>query len=225
MPLARYKDLCIDASDPHALSAFWGPLLGWEPHPHEDGDSCLRVGEQVMVWFNKVPEPKTVKNRLHIDINAESLDPAMRSGAVLYDEQPRWTVLRDPDGQEFCVFVREQPVSSRFYELVWDVTGSVDDAHRLAQWWGEVLGAGVARADEYSYLEGVEGLPYETIVFGMVPEPKTTKNRMHIDVTTDEVEALVAAGAVVLREKGDDGIGWTVMSDPEGNEFCAFTPG
>jgi hypothetical protein len=224
MPLATYKDLCIDAADPPALSGFWAPLLGWESHPHDDGDSCLRVGEQVMVWFNRVPEPKTVKNRLHIDINAESLEPALQSGAVVFDEQPRWTVLRDPDGQEFCVFVRAEPVTNRFYELVWDVAGDVEDAHRLALWWGEVLGAGVARGDDSSYLQGVPGLPYETIVFGMVPEAKTTKNRIHIDVSTDDLAGLVAAGATVLRHKGDGGIGWTVLADPEGNEFCAFRP-
>lgn len=52
-----------------------------------------------------------------------------------------------------------------------------------------------------------------------------TKNRIHIDVTTEEVGPLVAAGATVLRPKGDGGIAWTVMADPAGNEFCAFTPG
>jgi hypothetical protein len=55
MSLATYKDLCIDAADPHALSAFWGPLLAWESHPHDDGDSCLRVGDEVKVWINRVP--------------------------------------------------------------------------------------------------------------------------------------------------------------------------
>ncbi len=225
MPLATYKELCIDASDPQAMSGFWAPLLGWESHLHDDGDASLRVGGQVMVWFNRVPEPKTVKNRIHIDVNAESLGPALESGAVLFDEQPRWTVLRDLDGQEFCVFVRQEPVTNRFYELVWDVTGDVEDAHRLARWWGDLLGVDVQRADDDSYLEGVEGLPFDTIVFGPVPEAKTTKNRIHIDVSTDDLAGLLAAGAKVLRDKGDGGIRWTVMADPEGNEFCAFTPG
>jgi Glyoxalase-like domain len=224
MPIANYKDLGIDAADPHALSAFWAPLLGWEDHPHDDGDSSLRVGEKVMVWFNRVPERKTVKNRLHIDVNAESLDPALQAGAVVFDEQPRWTVLQDPDGQEFCVFVRDEPVTTRFYELGWDVTGDEDAAHRLAQWWGDVLGADVVREDDFSYIEHVEGLPCEAIVFAPVPEEKTTKNRMHIDVSTDDLGALVDAGAIPLREKGDGGIRWTVMADPAGNEFCAFTP-
>jgi len=224
MPRATYKDLCIDAADPHSMSAFWGPLLGWESHPHDDGDSCLRVGDKVMVWFNRVPEPKTVKNRLHIDVNAESLDEAMASGAVVADEQPRWTVLRDPDGQEFCVFVRDEPVVTRFYELVWDVTGDAEAAHRMALWWGDVLGGTVVRDDGFSHVADIEGLPCESIVFQPVPEDKATKNRIHIDVTTDDLAGLVAAGSVPVREKGDDGIGWTVMTDPAGNEFCAFTP-
>jgi predicted enzyme related to lactoylglutathione lyase len=43
-------------------------------------------------------------------------------------------------------------------------------------------------------------------------------------VETDALDALVSHGAQVLRAKGDDGIGWTVLADPDGNEFCAFTP-
>jgi hypothetical protein len=58
-----------------------------------------------------------------------------------------------------------------------------------------------------------------------VPEPKTVKNRVHIDVATDDLDALVAHGATVLRAKGDDGLRWTILADPEGNEFCAFTAG
>ncbi len=57
-----------------------------------------------------------------------------------------------------------------------------------------------------------------------MPEDKTAKNRIHVDITTDDLSALLAHGAMLVREKGDDGIGWTVMTDPAGNEFCAFTP-
>ncbi len=225
MPTARYKDLCIDAVDAHAAAAFWGGLLGWEAHPHDDGDACLRLGDEtVLVWVNAVPEPTTVKNRVHLDVRAESLEAAVRSGATVVDERERWTVLTDPDGQQFCIFVREAPVSNRFYELVWDVTGDVADAHGLALWWAAVLGGDVVREDEWSSVEGVEGLPFESLVFQPVPEAKATKNRVHLDVTTDALAPLIAAGAVVLRDKGEDGIGWTVMADPAGNEFCAFTP-
>ena len=61
------------------------------------------------------------------------------------------------------------------------------------------------------------------IFFQRVPEGKAAKNRVHLDVETDDLDALVAHGATVLRAKGDGGIGWTVLADPDGNEFCAFT--
>lgn len=224
MPLATYKDLCIDASHAHTLAGFWAAMLGLDAQLHDDGDASLRVGDRVLVWVNEVSEPKTVKNRLHLDVRAESLEAALAAGATVFDEQPRWTVMRDPDGQEFCVFEREAPVADRLYELVWDVTGDVEAAHRLARWWARVLGADVTREEGWSSVEGIDGAPFEAIVFQPVPEDKATKNRIHIDVSTDDLTALVSEGAMPLREKGDDGIGWTVMVDPAGNEFCAFTP-
>jgi predicted enzyme related to lactoylglutathione lyase len=223
MAIATYKDLCIDASDAHALGAFWGALLGWEAHPHDDGDSCLREGDKVHVWVNRVPEPKSAKNRIHIDVNAESLEEATSAGATVVDHLERWTVLQDPDGQEFCVFVRQEPVTRRFHELGWDVTGDTDDARRVASWWAGVLGGRVGDDEGYSWVTDIEGAPFESIAFAPVPEAKRAKNRIHIDVTTDDVGALVAAGARVLRPKGEGGIGWHVLADPEGNEFCAFT--
>jgi len=66
------------------------------------------------------------------------------------------------------------------------------------------------------------------VVFAPVPEPKTVKNRIHWDVYGD-VSELASAGATVLRAPDGDsstgaagGISWTVMADPEGNEFCVF---
>jgi hypothetical protein len=58
------------------------------------------------------------------------------------------------------------------------------------------------------------------MVFGAVPEPKTMKNRIHWDVWGD-TETLLGAGATLLRAR-DTEIGWDVLADPEGNEFCVF---
>jgi hypothetical protein len=58
MPIATYKDLCIDAVDPAAQGAFWGLLLGWRAETMDNGDCCLReAGDQnrVQVWINGVP--------------------------------------------------------------------------------------------------------------------------------------------------------------------------
>ena len=62
------------------------------------------------------------------------------------------------------------------------------------------------------------------LCFQQVPEPKTAKNRVHLDVNVDsrqEVDELLAAGATLLAEHGGAGHGWVVLADPEGNEFCA----
>ncbi|MEU3556685.1 VOC family protein [Streptomyces fragilis] len=64
------------------------------------------------------------------------------------------------------------------------------------------------------------------LLFQRVPEPKTGKNRLHLDLHPGngareaEVERLTALGARVLREVREQGGAWTVMYDPEGNEFC-----
>jgi hypothetical protein len=223
MALATYKDLCIDVSDARVSGAYWATMLGWVLEMHDDGDAHLRADDgSIQVWLNVVPEPKSVKNRVHLDVNAESLDRALDAGATVIETFPRWTQLADPDGQEHCVFVRDR-VEGRAYELGWDCAEGAE--HETAVWWSEVLGGTVGDNTEhgFSWVEGMPGCVWESIDFAGVPEPKTAKNRVHIDVDTDDLDALVAHGATVLRAKGDDGLRWTVLVDPAGNEFCAFT--
>jgi hypothetical protein len=64
----------------------------------------------------------------------------------------------------------------------------------------------------------------ETWLFAKVPESKTAKNRMHVDLAApdheDEVARLVALGATRVADMEEYGYEWTVLTDPEGNEFC-----
>ena len=55
-----------------------------------------------------------------------------------------------------------------------------------------------------------------------VAEPKTVKNRVHLDIYARSIDDLTALGAVVELPAEESGFHWTVMRDPEGNEFCAF---
>jgi predicted enzyme related to lactoylglutathione lyase len=224
MPLASFKDLCIDVSDARRSGDYWSTLLGWRLEMHDDGDAHLRDDSgRIQVWLNVVPEPKTVKNRIHLDVNAESLRRALDAGATVLEELPRWTVLADPDGQEHCVFVRTGPIESRAYELVWDCAEGPEASHELATWWRAVVGGHVVDDERgFSWVQDIPECPWSSFDFTGVPEPKTVKNRIHIDVATDDLTALVDHGATVLRPKGDGGIGWAVMADPAGNEFCAF---
>ena len=225
MAIARFKDLCLDAGDPGVLGAFWAAALDLELHTQESGDTYLTgPTEEHTIWVNRVPEPKTVKHRMHLDLNVGSVDELTALGATVLDaESFRWTLMADPEGGEFCAFVREGEISQRLYEIGIDTADSAEAAHRIAAWWAEVLGGRLVDDDSgYSYVDRVPGAPYDSLDFAPVPEPKTVKNRIHLDVTTADVDDLVAAGATILRAK-DDEIGWTVMADPDGNEFCAFT--
>jgi hypothetical protein len=225
MPLATYKDLCIDVNDARVEGEFWSGALGWRLEIHDDGDAHLRDADgRIQVWLNQVPEPRTVKNRIHIDVRAPSVESVTTTGAQVLYETERWTTLADPEGQEFCVFVRDEPIGNRAYELGWDCGEGPEASHDIAAWWQAVLGGTLVDDPRgFSWIEQIPGCPWESIDCAGVPEPKTVKNRLHLDVTTEDLDALLDHGAAVLRPKGDDGLAWTVLADPDGNEFCAFT--
>lgn len=222
MTLARWQDLCVDAADPPRLGRFWGDVLGLRLEVHEDGDAVLRgSAPEQTIWVNRVPEPKTTKNRVHLDLVGHSVDALVGLGASVTgsssNERFTWTVLADPEGGELCLF--DQPEAP--LALVVDSVDPVADA----TWWADVLGAGTAVAPGglRRWLVDVPGLPFELVKFVPVPEAKSVKNRWHWDVVAPEVDALVARGATVLREP-DDQVRWHVLADPAGNEFCAFAP-
>ena len=115
-----YKDLCIDAADAHRLGRFWGRALGLEfgVEP-DDGPMADLSGPtpQHRVWMNPVPEPKSVKQRVHLDVHAASIEEHLAWGATVLDaESFHWTVMADPEGGEYCLFVRDEPPSYRLYE-------------------------------------------------------------------------------------------------------------
>jgi catechol 2,3-dioxygenase-like lactoylglutathione lyase family enzyme len=103
--------VCVDANDPPALAQFWAGLLGGERTVDEDGDAWVDVpGGGPRLDFLRVPETKTAKNRLHLDIHATDVAAAtaeaLTLGATLADDVydgGRWQVLRDPEGNEFCL--------------------------------------------------------------------------------------------------------------------------
>ena len=220
-----YRDLCFDAARPLVAGEFWSALLGYRLDRHDDGDADL-VGptKRHTIWFNGVPEPKQVKSRVHVDVRLD--DPlAVPAGATVLrepDDEVHWRVLADPDGLELCVFGPREGAPSGVFELCVDSA----EPRAIASWWAQRFG--VAVQDEgkpWVWLEDVPGMPFPYFVFNAVPEPKTVKNRVHWDVVLQDasVEDLVAAGATVLR-RPDEEIRWTVLADPEGNEFCAFAP-
>jgi hypothetical protein len=112
-----------------------------------------------------------------------------------------------------------------------NITFDCADPYRLAGFWSEVTGYGEdpengnAPEDPEALLVGAGGQP--NLLFIKVPEGKTTKNRVHLDLmptrhTRDqEVARLLELGATMVADhRRPDGTGWVVLADPEGNEFC-----
>ncbi|MGN9775883.1 VOC family protein [Micromonospora sp. H33] len=229
--IVRFKDLCLDAADARELGGFWGRVLDGEVVDAGGGDTrvdprAARSGAE-SIWVNRVPEPRTVKTRVHLDLRLSGADPAplLEAGARLVrepDAEIDWWVLADPEGNLFCAFASGEGARPGPFELVVDTA----DPAAQARWWAGIVG-GTAEISEkgYAYIVGAAGFPWEYWVFDPVPERKTVKNRMHwdVDLLDPEPTALIRAGATLLREPTDQ-TRWWVLADPEGNEFCAFPP-
>ena len=108
-----------------------------------------------------------------------------------------------------------------------------DDVQKLAAFWSAVLGRPLDKGSSefFASIGGTDGERREPAwYFNKVREPKQAKNRVHVDLVNPDrnaVKELVRLGATVIGKHRMSGHGWTVMHDPEGNEFCiaakAFT--
>ena len=105
------------------------------------------------------------------------------------------------------------------------ITVDAEDPARLARWWAEALGYVLVHEDPDVVEIRRDHDQFPGLLFTTVPDPKTTKNRLHIDLRPDdqeaEVERLVDMGARPV-DIGQHDVGWVVLADPEGNEFCVL---
>jgi hypothetical protein len=111
---SRFTELIVDAAEPERLAAFWSTVLDWRPTGRYEGavEIAGPLGTGPSLTFVPVPEPKTIKNRLHIDVNPVGCDQEQEVerligfGARRVDigqGEKTWVVLADPEGNEFCV--------------------------------------------------------------------------------------------------------------------------
>lgn len=114
--IGRVSFMTVDATDPGRLAAFWGEVLGTEVAETSDAGRFVFLGEANghVLSFQRVPEPKSVKNRVHLDIRVEDLQEATDAllalgaswdGEELRLDDARWRTLKDPEGNEFDIFV------------------------------------------------------------------------------------------------------------------------
>ncbi|WP_241833228.1 VOC family protein [Streptomyces caatingaensis] len=104
-------EIVVDCGDPGRLVRFWAGLLGGEPVDRGPGWSYVEPPGFVRLAFQRVPEAKQVKNRLHLDVEVDAVDTAVaealrlggaRLGEPVTDEQGSFQVMTDPEGNEFC---------------------------------------------------------------------------------------------------------------------------
>ncbi|MGW3414017.1 VOC family protein [Streptomyces sp. NPDC000888] len=234
----------IKALDDSAVGRFWAEALGWGV---TSGGSSATAAQPVgFDWQDSagvcidviaVPEPKTAtKNRVHLDLATTSaahqaeLVARLRSlGATPADvgqgDVP-WTVLADPEGNEFCVLEPREvyrdtgPIAAVVVDCV--------DPRAMARFWGEAIDWTLLEVtDDHASFRSAQSVgPY--LEFLRKPDVKTVPDRVHLDLVPDpgddkaaEVARLRALGATDL-DVGQGEVPWTCLADPEGHEFCVL---
>ena len=241
----RLVHLVVDAADPARLARFWAAALGWEVAPEEP--------DEVDVWppgfsypdsaalplvFVPAAEPKAGKNRVHLDLATKSrrhqaaeVERLLALGATpagIGQRDVPWTVLADPEGNEFCVLDPRRVY--RDTGPVAAVVADCADPDAIVGFWELATGWKPASStDGGRSLRSPDGLgPYLELLPSL--DRKTVKNRIHLDVAPYQdddhaaaVRSLTGAGAAPV-DIGQGNVPWTVLADPEGSEFCVLSP-
>jgi len=237
--------LVFDCFDPDEIMRFWGRALGYNSElcamtpdeltqwrtgfPQFDGRGRIddADGRRMPVYIQKVPEAKSVTNRLRPEIAVTDVgafgETLSALGAKQLDD-----VWADIEGNEFTL-TNGSP-QARLRTIVIDA----EDPERLLSFWADATGYVVSgdRCDPppgATYvLPFTDGTPRSLdlipgLRFVRTNEPKRVKNRLHLDVHVPDADAsrdrLVAAGATLLQWDTEH-----VLADPEGNEFCVNAP-
>jgi predicted enzyme related to lactoylglutathione lyase len=239
--MLKNLQLVFDCTEPDDIMRFWGGVLGYSNEftamtpdeltewrkgsPQFDGRGRIddEDGRRMPIYIQKVPEPKSGRNRLRPEIAvpdvASFVDKVLALGGRQTDDG-----YADVEGNEFSVV--EDGGDRRLCSIVIDAL----DPRRLLVFWSDATGY-VASADRCDPPPGAkyvlpfsDGQPRELdlipgLRFVATDEPKRVKNRLHLDLHVSDAEAwrdrLVEAGATILQWDIEH-----VLADPEGNEFC-----
>jgi predicted enzyme related to lactoylglutathione lyase len=114
----KINQITFDCSDPVKLASFWAAAMGWadadDAKPDDEEVAIVSPDHHRVLLFIRVPEGKAVKNRVHLDVSPTDstrdaeVERLVGIGASVYDDRRLedgrgWVVMRDPEGNEFCV--------------------------------------------------------------------------------------------------------------------------
>jgi hypothetical protein len=109
------------------------------------------------------------------------------------------------------------------------VTVDTHDALELAEWWAKQTAAEITETNDGWYVMVRGGSLPVILSFQKVDDPTPGKNRVHLDLVTDdldaEVDRLLGDGATLVARRGDESFRWVTLADPHGNQFCVAQTG
>jgi predicted enzyme related to lactoylglutathione lyase len=247
----QLEHITFSCDDPARIAVFWGQLLNYETA--EAGTSWLATdprGEGIRLLFNQMAKSPTIELPIHVDVNVPDRDAELArilelGGRLVEtkthrmgDFETTWTVMRDPEGNGFCIETLADAPTDR---QIQNVTFACAEPRELGRFWANALGWPDEDLD-HDFLQkfrdaGVD--ERQVTSFHLVRPPdggrprflflRREKSRpeshsVHLDFHTDdreaEIERLTSAGASVVETKVGTNITFTVMRDPEGNPFC-----
>jgi predicted enzyme related to lactoylglutathione lyase len=113
MAVIGLQEIVVDCREPASLVRFWGEVFGAAPVVRTEEWAYIdSATTRTRIAFQRVPEPKGVKNRVHLDVEVDDITResarlvalgATRQGELMEDEQGLFQVLQDPEGNEFCL--------------------------------------------------------------------------------------------------------------------------
>jgi len=249
----RLVSVVVDCSDPRALGSWWARALGWavtyESSDEVDVAPADATPDQLELVFVPVPDKKEGPNQVHLDLASTSTGDQQRTVATLLAAGARrvdlgqsadalFTVLADPEGNEFCVleprdeYADTGPIAS--------IVLNSDDPAESSRFWARASGWDlVSSTDSYVGMRAPGGRgPF--LDFNASPGSAITprpKDRVHLDVAPlagEDQEAastdLVAAGArridvgqLDAHGSRPESVTWDVLAAPDGHESCVLS--
>jgi catechol 2,3-dioxygenase-like lactoylglutathione lyase family enzyme len=227
--------ICFDAHAPASLALFWAELLGRQLSA-EPGDARELVPPEdtgFRLRFLPTDQPKDRKNQAHFDLTSTSLEDQQRTVAraielgarpvdIGQSPEERHVVLADPEGNEFCVI---EPGNNFLAGCGFLGAVACDGSQAVGYFWAAALGWPLVwDQGEETAIRSPYGGP--KISWGGLPyNVRTGKNRLHFDLRPAggdqqaELNRLLSLGASRV-DIGQGDVGWVVLADPDGNEFC-----
>lgn len=237
------------SQEPERLAGFWAELLdGYSAEAREEG---WRIhGEGPELFFGRMKKSPTIELPIHLDVNVPDREAELHRllglGARLVETKSHsigefseiWTVMRDPEGNGFCI---QTPPDTQPGRYVGNVTFACAEPPQLGRFWASALGWPDEEIDvDFVQKLRDEGLDErELSAFYAIRPPgggrprflfqRSERSRpehypIHLDFESDdqnaEVERLTSLGATVVETKQGTSLTFTVLRDPEGNPFC-----